>query len=187
MKVINLTVAFGERVVFDNFSYEFISPGIYFVNAPSGRGKTTLFNVISGLIKPNKGKVEHENKKISYMFQEDRLFYDFTVLENVRCVASGEKSDESCIEILRELGLGDELSSYPSSLSGGMKRRVALARALCYDSDILLLDEPFKGLDEQTCKTAADTVIRHTRGKLVIIAAHMPDKSMLGEYTELTL
>ena len=114
------------------------------------KGKTTLFNAIAGVLKPSAGEVDLCGKKVAYMFQEDRLFSDFTVLENVTCVTEEADSDiELSKTILKELGLENEIFSYPDDLSGGMCRRVALARTLVYNGDIVLLDEAFKGLDEE--------------------------------------
>ena len=181
MKIENLTVRFGEKLVFDNFSFNFDDKGVYLLEGVSGKGKTTLFNVIAGLLKPDAGDIDLEGKRVSYMFQEDRLFPDFTILENVAAVTSGGDSDiEHCKELLIRLGLQDELGSYPTQLSGGMQRRVALARALAYDADVILLDEAFKGLDEKTCQNAIDLVLEYAQNKLVVLAAHMLDRNMFG-------
>ena len=186
MKIENLSVRFGDKVIFDGFSYTFENKGMYIINGASGKGKTTLFNAISGVLKPDSGKVDLEGKKVSYMFQEDRLFPDFSVFENVFCVTEQSEEDERlCKETLGKLGLFGELDSYPKELSGGMQRRVALARALVYDADILLLDEAFKGLDEETCKMAIKTVLEYAENKLVLASAHMLDRSLFGKYTEI--
>ena len=188
MKIENLTVRFGDKLIFDNFHYTFNDKGIYVINGVSGKGKTTLFNVIAGVLKPDIGKVDLNGKKVSYMFQEDRLFPDFSVFENVFCVTKETEDDARlCKEVLTRLGLSNELDSYPKGLSGGMQRRVALARALVYDADILLLDEAFKGLDEETCKTAIDTVVEYAKDKLVIISAHMLDRGLFGNYVEIDI
>ena len=188
MIIQNLNVSFNEKIVFNNFSFDFGDSGLYFVDGVSGKGKTTLFNVIAGVLKPDSGKVELCGKKVAYMFQEDRLFNDFTVLENVICVTNGENEDiERSKKILCELGLENDILSYPKSLSGGMLRRVALARTLAYDGDILLLDEAFKGLDEETCRIAIETTLKYSRGKLVIVAAHMIDKKFFGDCSVIRL
>lgn len=188
MKIENLCVSFDDKVIFDNFSYQFEDTGVYIINGASGKGKTTLFNVISGVLKPDSGKVFLEGKRVSYMFQENRLFADFSVLENVSCVTSQTEQDlAECRRILERLGLGNEFDSYPNELSGGMQRRVALARALVYNADVLLLDEAFKGLDEDTCKTAIDVVLEYAETKLIIISAHMLDRTLFDKYTEINI
>ena len=188
MKIENLTVKFDKKVVLDNFSYQFKDSGVYVVNGASGKGKTTLFNAISGLLKPDAGRVDLEGKRVSYMFQENRLFADFTVLENVSCVTGKTAENlEFCREILEKLGLKDELESYPSQLSGGMQRRVALARALVYPADILLLDEAFKGLDEESCQNAINVVLEYAKDKLLLVSAHLIDRSLFGKYTEIEI
>lgn len=181
MKIRDLCVKFEQKTVIDGFNFEFVDGELYIINAASGKGKTTLFNAIAGVLKPTAGKVDLYGKKVAYMFQEDRLFNDFTVLENVTCVTKETDFDiELSKTILKELGLENEMYSYPNDLSGGMCRRVALARTLVYNGDIVLLDEAFKGLDAETCKTAIQTVLKYTQGKIVVIAAHMLDKKMFG-------
>lgn len=119
----------------------------------SGVGKTTLFRLLLGLQKPDHGTVFGiEGQRVSAVFQEDRLFPQLTVLQNV-CI--GSQKNRPIAEAtgrfwLEQLGLGAEADAMPDTLSGGMCRRVALARAICYDGEVFLLDEPLKGLDEQT-------------------------------------
>ncbi len=188
MKIENLTVKFGDKLIFDSFNYVFNDNGIYVINGASGKGKTTLFNVIAGVFKPDSGKVDLKGKKVSYMFQENRLFSAFTVFENVSCVTNQTQEEITlCCDVLEKLGLGAEFDSYPKELSGGMQRRVALARALVYDAEILLLDEAFKGLDEETCKTAIDTVLEYAKDKLIILSAHMLDRNLFGNYIEIDI
>ena len=188
MKIRNLSVKFDQKTVIDEFNFNFAEGQLYILDGVSGRGKTTLFNVISGVLKSYTGKVDLCGKRVAYMFQEDRLFRDFTVLENVVCVTEGTESNiEISKAILKELGLENEIYSYPDDLSGGMRRRVALARALVYNGDIVLLDEAFKGLDEETCKNAIETVLKYTSGKIVVVAAHMLDKNLFGKCNVINL
>ncbi len=188
MKIRDLSVKFDQKTVLDGFSFDFTDGELYILEGVSGRGKTTLFNVIAGVLKHSAGEVDLCGKKVAYMFQEDRLFSDFTVLENVTCVTEKTACDiELSKTILKELGLENEIHSYPDDLSGGMCRRVALARTLVYNGDVVLLDEAFKGLDEETCKIAIETVLKYTQGKIVIIAAHMLDKNLFGKCTVINL
>ncbi len=145
MKFNNVSVSYGDKKVLSSFSAEF--DGLTCIFGPSGCGKTTLLRTAAGLIKAQSGTVEDVPKKIAVMFQEDRLFPWLTALENVAIVMPEDKK-HLAINYLRQVELENEASSLPDSLSGGMKRRVALARALAYDADMLILDEPFKGLDQ---------------------------------------
>ena len=140
--VTGLTKRFGGKVVLDRFTYAFPETGAVALMGPSGVGKTTLFRILLGLERPDSGTVSGmDGKSVSVVFQEDRLFPGLTVLQNAEVAGSGGA------EWLARLGLGEELNARPDSLSGGMRRRVALARALCRDGEIFLLDEPFQGLD----------------------------------------
>ena len=139
----NVSFSYTDKEVFNNLTLHFKDAVFYSVSAPSGMGKTTLFRLIAGLEKPSEGTLRVEGK-LSYMFQEDRLFPNLTVLENARLSDCGAFSAE---EILDELGIIGEKDSYPDELSGGMKRRVALARALVNNPPILLADEPTGNLD----------------------------------------
>ena len=143
MKLDSVTVRYGEKLVLDRFSLD-VGPGITCLKGPSGCGKTTLLRVMSGLIIPDSGTVTGRPGRISFMFQEDRLFPWLTVLENVKLVCGDAQKS---MDLLKAVELEKEAGSLPSSLSGGMKRRVALARALAFDCGMLLLDEPFKGMD----------------------------------------
>lgn len=143
----NITVKFGQKTVLDSFCADVSNDRITAVTGPSGSGKTTLLSVAAGLIKPQSGKFICD-KKISVMFQEPRLFPWLTALENVNIVTDDSKeSAELSKQLLSKVGI-DEFDKYPDQLSGGMKQRVAYARALAYDSELLLLDEPFSALDQ---------------------------------------
>lgn len=170
MKVRNLYKSFGEKRVLKGLSFD-AGIGITGISAPSGGGKTTLFRIIAGLEKPDSGDIT-EVGKISYAFQQPRLLPWKTALENAKIA---EKSPGTAKEILTELGLGNDLQLTPSALSGGMQKRVALARALAADFDTLLLDEPFAGLDKNTESEALEVIRAHAKGKCVLIVSHEPD------------
>ena len=116
--------------------------------------------------------------KIAMVFQEDRLLPGCTVLENLRLVAP-ERSDTELIALLGELGLSGWENARPGKLSGGMRRRVAILRAVLADGDLLLLDEPFKGLDEATRASVAAYLRAETAGRTVIMVTHDPDEVAL--------
>ena len=164
----SISFSYPEKRIFENFSAQFNDGVFYSVSAPSGKGKTTLFRIISGLEKVSSGKVE-VNGKLAYMFQEDRLFPHLTVLENVKLAESKEYDAE---EILEKLGLKGENNAYPDELSGGMRRRVALCRTLLAPSQNIILDEPFTGLDEETRDRAISLIADMCKSKTLLLSTH---------------
>lgn len=163
-------MAFGEKEIFSDLNLTFSVPGQYAVLGPSGRGKTTLLRLIAGLERPQRGEVRLPgDARIAFCFQEDRLLPFKTVRENVSLVCG---SDAKAQDWLCRVGLGSEGDSLPASLSGGMMRRAALARALAFDADILLMDEPFRALDEATHARMRALVLEAARDKLLILVTH---------------
>jgi len=176
-----VTLSFGGKLVLDRFSLELPGEGITCLSGPSGCGKTTLFRLIAGLLRPQSGKIISAFSKISYMFQEDRLLPWLSALENLEAVLPTGERDRARL-ILTELGLGDELHAKPSELSGGMKRRVALARALAFDGDLMLLDEPFTGLEPELVKKLAELMRGQGRTAYVITQSEI-EAELLGGKT----
>lgn len=150
LKIKNLTFAYDRKNIFENLSLHLEKGEILAVMGPSGYGKTTLLGLVSGLLKSQKGEVENTFEKIAYVFQEPRLFPWLTVKENLLAVMDekDKSAEKTVIECLRFVGLSDSLDKYPDELSGGMKSRASLARALAFGGDLFLLDEPFAALDE---------------------------------------
>ena len=183
LRLENVSKAFGEKKVLDGFSYTFEEGKRYAVTGASGVGKTTLLKLICGLIRADSGSVEvTEGTRVRAVFQEDRLLPWRSVLKNVTL----EDGDGAYArELLSALGLEGEEASLPKSLSGGMSRRVAIARALCARPDVLLLDEPFNGLDPDMKARAAALIFDKMKGKAVITVAH--DADSVAEYTDETL
>jgi len=166
----NVSMAYGDKKVIRNLSLRLDAPGAYAVLGPSGRGKTTLLRLIAGLEKPQSGSIHlPENARIAFCFQEDRLLPFKTALENVSLVCD---SVECARRWLQLVGLAGEENAYPAALSGGMKRRAALARALAYDGDILLMDEPFRALDAKTHEDMLALVRSAGKDKLLILVTH---------------
>ncbi|EJO5346547.1 ATP-binding cassette domain-containing protein [Clostridium botulinum] len=151
MQLINACKAYGEKIVFKDLSLNFEKNKITALLAPSGYGKTTLLNVIAGLESLDNGEIIIENQQISYMFQENRLLPWLTVYENIAFVLKSNIPKEKIGNIIDKYLDLVRLKEYKNckldKLSGGMKRRVALARAIAYKSQVLIMDEPFKGLD----------------------------------------
>ncbi len=172
----NVNFAYSDKAVIKDFNLKIATGERVCIFGESGKGKTTLLRLISGLEKPTSGQITGINgKKISVVFQEDRLLKWRSVLDNAALAGNREKAEE----ILAALGLGDCLDMYPDELSGGMRRRVAIARALCADFDILLLDEPFNGLDEELIKITAALIDKHLFGRTLVLVTHNEENLQL--------
>ncbi|MDD6178859.1 MAG: ATP-binding cassette domain-containing protein [Clostridium sp.] len=182
VKVCGLFRGYGGKQVLRDVNAHYRKGKIYCLMAPSGAGKTTLLLTMAGIYPPEKGSISG-CRYPSVLFQEDRLLPKATVLQNA-AVAAGE---EKARNILSDLGLSDVFLQKTEELSGGMKRRACLARALAYGGDCLLLDEPFTGLDEENRKKAADCIRKYANGRMVLISTHDgEDASLLdGETVKL--
>lgn len=168
----NVSKAFGEKQVLQNFSHVFPEGELTCVMGPSGCGKTTLLSLLLGLEQPDSGRVlGMEGRRKSAVFQEDRLCENAGAVSNLRLV-NPNLTREEAEAMLRDLDLGDSLRQPVRTLSGGMKRRVAILRALCAPYDVLFCDEPFKGLDEGTKGRAMEYFQERTRGRTVILVTH---------------
>ncbi len=168
----NLKKRYDEKVVFSDLSLSIECGAVTCLMGASGSGKTTLLRILAGLEKKNGGEIENPCKNISFMFQEDRLCEDFSSLSNIRFVVGKKMSDREIRAHLSALGLGEYADKCVRSMSGGMKRRVALARALCAPFDLLLLDEPFKGLDESLKLSVMEYIKKCAKGKTVLCVTH---------------
>lgn len=170
----------GETLALDNIDLKVLDEEFISIVGPSGCGKSTLLGIVAGIVSKSGGEIIVPNDfKIGYMLQDDCLFPKRTVLENalLGLEIKGLVNDESrkrVVDLLTKYGLGEFINSYPDSLSGGMKQRVALIRTLALDPDLLLLDEPFSALDYQTRLTLSDDlykIIRQER-KTTIMVTH---------------
>ncbi|MCL2217193.1 MAG: ATP-binding cassette domain-containing protein [Defluviitaleaceae bacterium] len=184
MEIKNIYKSFGDNKVLENISMRF-DEGITCIMGPSGRGKTTLAYIIARLVAPDSGEISFPGgqKKISLMFQEDRLLEWENAISNVLFVTKspilgGVRKKREYLErgkeLLTQAGLADSMYKKAAELSGGMKRRVCLCRALIADYDLLILDEPFKGLDSGIKPSIMDMVKSHAAGKTVICITHDP-------------
>lgn len=168
IQINNLTKRYGDKVVFESYNNTFDFDGILLIKGASGLGKTTLMRILAGLEKTDKGEILKDVKSVSFMFQEDRLIPFVSVLKNLTAVCSEDKA----LHYLKLMGLENEKDNSPLSLSGGMRRRVALARALCFNSDLVILDEPFKGLDEELKSKICEIIKNESKTKDFIIISH---------------
>ena len=144
LKAQKVAKKFGKLKVIDNISLEIKRGESVVLFGPSGCGKTTFLKIISGIIKPTSGEIFKDYGKLGFVFQEDRLIPWLTVEENLLFVNEDKTLSD---KILSMVGLEKFKKYYPSELSGGMKKRVNIARALVVNPDFLILDEPFSSLD----------------------------------------
>lgn len=179
--ITNLSKSFGDKRVLENFDLTLPGGGIYCIMGESGCGKSTLIKLIMGIYAPDSGEIAGVPRKIAAVFQEDRLCEDFSALTNVRIAAARGVTAAQIAEEFRVLGLGGNEKTPARQLSGGMRRRVALIRAFMADASLVVLDEPFTGLDEDNRRAAIDYVSARRAGKTVIIVTHDPaDADALG-------
>ena len=168
-----VTKRFGGISALDVFSAEFQPGSTTAVMGASGCGKTTLLRIISGLLPPDCGTVYgQEGTRFSAVFQEDRLCGNLTAAANVRLVCGEFRSAGEISEAFAAVGLSGCENRLAGELSGGMKRRVALVRALLAEGGAVLLDEPFKGLDESTKRQAVEFSREMLRGRTAVLVTH---------------
>lgn len=172
IQIICLTKSFSGRLVLRELSLTLPAGQITCLMAPSGWGKTTLLRLLAGLLPPDSGSVTGLPRRISFVFQEPRLCESFSALSNLRLVTGSTLSQPRLLEHLHQLGLSGSERLPVSQLSGGMRQRVSIARAVCYDPQLLLLDEPFRGLDAESRRLSMDYILRHCAGKTVLLATH---------------
>lgn len=182
----NVCFAFDQKNVLQNLSLELQKGEIVAVMGPSGCGKTTLLGLVAGLHKPQKGDIENTFEKIAYAFQEPRLFPWLTVKENLLAVTDGKDADNAEVieKYLSLVELTDSADKYPNELSGGMKSRVSLARALVFGGDLFLFDEPFAALDEVLRHTLSLALKKHLKesGAAAILVTHSyEDAEMIAD------
>ncbi len=159
----------------DIYEKEFIS-----IVGPSGCGKSTILSILAGLEKKSDGEISFKKDvSIGYMLQDEALFFWRNILDNclIGLEVSGKLNKESrdyVISLLKTYGLGEFMDKYPSSLSGGMRQRVALIRTLALKPDILLLDEPMSALDYQSRLAISDDIYKIIKreGKTAIMVTH---------------
>ncbi len=175
LKCNNIRKSFGELRVFDGFTHEFAERKLTVILGKSGCGKTTLLNLLMGLQKPDSGEVLR-NGQISAIFQENRLCENLSVSANIRLVTGKRLSKAQIAVELAAVGLSNCENKPARELSGGMKRRTALLRALLAEYDILFADEPFKGLDTDTKRDVMLYFKEKTADKTVVLVTHDSDE-----------
>ncbi len=173
----NITKQYEDKPVLNQLNLEMADGKITCIMGPSGIGKTTLLHIIMGLVKPDSGKVEGtKDKKITAVFQENRLCEEIGAVKNVKMVCDKKVTEHMIKKEFNEVGLQDYDNKKTLELSGGMKRRVAIVRAVMAESDIIIMDEPFKGLDEKLKEQVINYIKHKTKGKTLIIVTHNKDE-----------
>lgn len=172
VQVQNLCKSYGGETVLRDVSFT-AGPGVTCVMAPSGAGKTTLLRILLGLETADSGTVQAPaGCRWAAVFQEDRLLEHLDAMGNLWFILGKDFRGEAAAAMLTELGLGDVGTKPVRDFSGGMKRRLSLARALLAPSDVLVLDEPFTGLDGENRARALACVRRTAEGKPVLLVTH---------------
>ncbi len=188
----NISKNYGEVQALQNMSLEFPRGQLTSLLGPSGCGKTTLLKIIAGLLEPTSGEVEVNGKRVTgpgpdraFVFQDFALLPWATVLRNVafglemRGVAASER-EARAEKYIKEVGLAGFEHSYPHELSGGMRQRVGLARALAVDAQVLLMDEPFSAVDEQTRRKFQEDLLQlvQNENKTFIFVTHSIEEAV---------
>lgn len=179
LKLTGISKSYGPKQVLRDLTTTFPAGKVTCIMGPSGCGKTTLLNILMGFQSPDEGRVENLPERLAAVFQEDRLCEDFSAVANVRLVTGKTLDETAIVDCLHAFGLAGSTHVPVRELSGGMKRRVAIARAVLAGGDLLILDEPFKGLDEATRDTVAAEVKKRTRGLTVVMVTHDPAEAAL--------
>jgi NitT/TauT family transport system ATP-binding protein len=188
----NISKNYGDVQALQNMSLEFPRGQLTSLLGPSGCGKTTLLKIIAGLLEPTSGEVEVNGKRVTgpgpdraFVFQDFALLPWATVLRNVafglemRGVAASER-EARAEKYIKEVGLAGFEHSYPHELSGGMRQRVGLARALAVDAQVLLMDEPFSAVDEQTRRKFQEDLLQlvQNENKTFIFVTHSIEEAV---------
>lgn len=171
MELRNISKSYHGRPVLQNVSFT-IEPGVTALWAPSGAGKTTLLRILLGLERPDSGELLGTGVRWSAVFQEDRLLDGLDAMGNLRFVLGSGWDEAATRRLLAELGLSDAEDRPVREWSGGMKRRLALARALLADAEAIALDEPFAGLDAENRRRGAECIARRAETTPVLLVTH---------------
>lgn len=189
IRIRQVSKSYGEKVVWRNLNLAIEEGGSVALMGASGCGKTTLLRMLMGLEEPDSGSIEGVPQRISAVFQEDRLCPGVSAVENIEMVmqmhnkkrtprqggrgrSRGQPGRKELLGHLTRLGLGDSLDKPVELLSGGMKRRVAIARAYLAPSEMIFLDEPLQGLDEETKASVIAWMQEQRQGRTVLLVTH---------------
>lgn len=179
LEISHVKKSFENLPVIEDLCLRIEDREIVALTGPSGCGKTTLLNMISGIEKPDTGEIHSTDTRVSYMFQNTRLLPWKTVFDNIRLV-NEEAGRDAVMELIEAVGLAGFENYYPSQISGGMAKRCALARAFHYRGDLLLMDEPFQGLDYGLRMEMLDMTLRiwKERKPSILFVTHEIDEAL---------
>lgn len=166
----NVSKSFDHKVI-DNLSFEIKAGQSYGIFGKSGIGKSTLINLILGFENPDSGKIYTDFNKASVIFQEDRLIDEISAFDNLKIIKNDQKL---IIQTLEALNI-NEINKPVSKFSGGMKRRVAIGRAIIFGGDILIMDEPFAGIDDDNKAGAISLIKDRFKDRTIILVSHNKD------------
>ena len=180
LNLVNISHSYDDRQVLQGVNLSLEAGQRIAIMGPSGCGKTTLLKIALKLLTPTDGTAENRFQRPAAVFQEPRLLGWRTALENVNLVLGDRKNTlPRAMAALEEMELNDAAEKYPRELSGGMQQRVAIARALAMEPDLLVLDEPFKGLDESLRQRMIQTVAK-TRAAVLLVTHDEGEAKALG-------
>ena len=172
----NISMAFRGRSVLENLNVEIKAKEAFGIIGPSGAGKSILLKMIAGILEPTSGEIELRSEKVSMLFQKNALFDSCTLLENLLLPLAetlqieDEPAIERSMQMLKAVGLDQSANLYPDEISGGMQKRLGIARALIIEPEVILYDEPTAGLDPITSRSIAELMISlHRKNQTTLV------------------
>ena len=173
IQLVEISKRYNQNQVLKNISFTFVEGRRYCIMGTSGIGKTTLLHILMGLVKQDSGQIFGiGGRKIAAVFQEERLIEHLDALENVKLVCDRSVTVQKIEKDFELVGLVDYNKKPVNQLSGGMRRRVAIVRAMLAKSNLIIMDEPFKGLDETLKVKVIEYVKTRTAGKMLLMISH---------------
>lgn len=176
IKADHICFSYGNEVIFSDFSFSVNEGETTCILGHSGCGKSTLISLLSGMALPQSGTVESSFEKPSFLFQEDRLLPWSTAKENITVTGVPDGDAERYLELV---GLSDAGLKKPDELSGGMSRRLSIARCFAYGGDVYFMDEPLRGLDMKTSGDILSFMKSELSGKTAVVVSHLVEEAFV--------